>query len=515
MGRFEKISIWKFVVLALLLVLSGCPDPSDGGYPRSVSRSDLGNDSDLGNETGDDVGADTNLAVDLGSPEELPCTPDCNARECGFDGCYGSCGTCESDELCSTEGLCSPIHSDPLCGDGICSGDESSANCIEDCGTVCGDGVCNGNESSQSCANDCGSVCGDGVCNGTESSTNCVGDCGALCGDGVCNGNESSNSCGSDCGSVGTPNPANEVVGYIDSVTPSGDEYVINGWACHPGWNGSIDVHVYVGPLGAGTILKGATTNQPNEAAVYAACANTAGNHRYNIPLTAAEVEQHQGKPIAIYGISPVGNNNNLLTNSGDHYVPGGNGPPGQAVCGDQTCAPGIEDCGSCPGDCPCASGTSCVQNQCVGNNNNPPPGAPDLNSVIWLHTNVSGWPVTSNLSSVSINGGHICLEYDKKNVWPIATIGAENTEIVANPWIFIPHNGQWYGATWEWMRPGQTCKAKTSVAGDHIKQPPFDAASGWTPTSGQTYYFMVSAPARMGQMTVAERTNLVPLVWP
>jgi hypothetical protein len=144
------------------------------------------------------------------------------------------------------------------------------------------------------------------------------------------------------------------------------------------------------------------------------------------------------------------------------------------------------------------------------------PPAVPfDLNAVVWLHTNVSDWAVTADLSSVTFRGDSLCLEYDKKNVWQIEQVGADNVEIVSNPWIFIPHEGQWYGATWEWMRPGQTCKAQSSVAGDHIKQPPFDAASGWRPTSGVTYYFMVSAPARLGRMNVAERSNIVAVEWP
>ena len=36
------------------------------------------------------------------------------------------------------------------------------------------------------------------------------------------------------------------------------------------------------------------------------------------------------------------------------------------AVCGDGSCAPGVENCGNCPGDCPCASGTACSLSQCV-----------------------------------------------------------------------------------------------------------------------------------------------------
>src|SRR5262245_43619235 len=36
------------------------------------------------------------------------------------------------------------------------------------------------------------------------------------------------------------------------------------------------------------------------------------------------------------------------------------------AVCGDNSCAPGEEDCGTCPGDCPCPGGFVCSQRQCV-----------------------------------------------------------------------------------------------------------------------------------------------------
>ena len=40
--------------------------------------------------------------------------------------------------------------------------------------------------------------------------------------------------------------------------------------------------------------------------------------------------------------------------------------PPPTTGCGDGSCAPGEEDCGTCPGDCPCPPGKSCKNNQCV-----------------------------------------------------------------------------------------------------------------------------------------------------
>ena len=142
-----------------------------------------------------------------------------------------------------------------------------------------------------------------------------------------------------------------------------------------------------------------------------------------------------------------------------------------------------------------------------------PPP--PVLSQVVWLHTDVSGWAETSVLQPITFQSNLICLEYDKANVWSSDYIG--ETEVVGNPWIFIYNRNEqrWYAATWEWLRPGQTCKFVTSVAGDHIKRSPYDAASGWTPTSGEVYYFMISGLARANQRNAMERTNLVRLVWP
>ena len=90
-----------------------------------------------------------------------------------------------------------------------------------------------------------------------------------------------------------------------------------------------------------------------------------------------------------------------------------------------------------------------------------------------------------------------------------------------ANPWVFVwvadlGHlGGTWYAATWEWMRPGQTCKNRLSVAGDHIKQSPFHPTSGWRPSSGEELYFMVSGLARSSERNNSERSNVMRVVWP
>ncbi|TNF32253.1 MAG: hypothetical protein EP329_10840 [Deltaproteobacteria bacterium] len=68
------------------------------------------------------------------------CTPDCQARDCGDDGCGGTCGTCESNEVCSTEGRCEcvPECDARECGDDGCGG--TCGACIGD--ATCTAGVC-------------------------------------------------------------------------------------------------------------------------------------------------------------------------------------------------------------------------------------------------------------------------------------------------------------------------------------------------------------------------------------
>jgi len=41
------------------------------------------------------------------------CTPICDGRMCGDDGCNGSCGLCDADEECSAQGACFPAGTDP------------------------------------------------------------------------------------------------------------------------------------------------------------------------------------------------------------------------------------------------------------------------------------------------------------------------------------------------------------------------------------------------------------------
>jgi len=80
---------------------SGDNGPPDGRDPGGGDLSDL-----AGVDTGD--GQDGQLP-DLDGVQDHPdgCIADCSNRECGGDGCGGSCGTCKGADVC-VEGVCLP-----------------------------------------------------------------------------------------------------------------------------------------------------------------------------------------------------------------------------------------------------------------------------------------------------------------------------------------------------------------------------------------------------------------------
>lgn len=138
-----------------------------------------------------------------------------------------------------------------------------------------------------------------------------------------------------------------------------------------------------------------------------------------------------------------------------------------------------------------------------------------NLSKVVWLHRSPMFWSVTRSLK-VNVTGDKIILDYGDASQWP----GKEkkrsgSNEIImvnANPWVFVPHEGKVYAATFEWLRVGQNSKGKKTVNGDHIKKSPL---RNWSPVSGQKYYFMVSGLARDHQANIRERSNVVGYIWP
>ena len=133
--------------------------------------------------------------------------------------------------------------------------------------------------------------------------------------------------------------------------------------------------------------------------------------------------------------------------------------------------------------------------------------GGFDLRQVVWLDADVSSWPETSRITSASIGNPPVCIHHTKAGKWPVKD-GLEG-----NPWIFVNMNGKWYGATFEWLGPGQQCKGiHAGNIGEHIGRSPL---SSWRPRSGELVGLMVSARARFRADTVRERSNVVMVRWP
>ncbi|WP_158543321.1 hypothetical protein [Dyella psychrodurans] len=112
--------------------------------------------------------------------------------------------------------------------------------------------------------------------------------------------------------------------GQIDGVAiDSNDNAVLHGWACSSGLTQSIQVHMYLGgPAGRGTFIGGYSANQASEPAVASECRVSSGSFRFSIPLSATVRSDHVDEKIYVYGISPVGNSNDELGNSGQFTVP-------------------------------------------------------------------------------------------------------------------------------------------------------------------------------------------------
>ena len=99
------------------------------------------------------------------SEEAVACVPHCGEKECGNDGCGGSCGTCLNMEGGADDSLCMP---EGYCCEGGCLGLECGDNgCGGSCGT-CQQGECKGGQCVMECAPKCaGKQCGNDGCGGT------------------------------------------------------------------------------------------------------------------------------------------------------------------------------------------------------------------------------------------------------------------------------------------------------------------------------------------------------------
>ncbi len=97
-----------------------------------------------------------------------PCIPSCGGKQCGDDGCGGSCGTCPAGYVCNPSGICevgscTPSCAGKQCGDDGCGGSCGTCPAGQTCeaGTCVGAGC--GADPGMTCLGSCGSA-GSGGC---------------------------------------------------------------------------------------------------------------------------------------------------------------------------------------------------------------------------------------------------------------------------------------------------------------------------------------------------------------
>lgn len=158
----KVLGLMSVAVLALGLNSLGCDSGSGTDDPDGKVTFDVPTDKDV-EEPGD-----LNTDKDTYVPPDTSCTPVCGGKQCGSDGCGGTCGTCPNawDECVNGQCSCTPECTGKVCGDDGCGGT---------CGT-CATGVCNAtgtkcdvceaNCDGKQCGSDgCGGLCG--TCTGT------------------------------------------------------------------------------------------------------------------------------------------------------------------------------------------------------------------------------------------------------------------------------------------------------------------------------------------------------------
>ncbi len=162
------------------------------------------------------------------------CLPDCNGRNCGADGCGGSCGACAGTETCSAAGLCVcqpdcaglQCGSDPVCGTscGQCAG---GMECVSG---QCQEPVCQPNCAGRQCGPDpvCGTSCGQ-----------CPGDMECVsgqCREPACQPDCSGLQCGPDpvCGESCGQCPAGQTCEAGGVCSASGCQPDCSGRSCGP-----------------------------------------------------------------------------------------------------------------------------------------------------------------------------------------------------------------------------------------------------------------------------------------
>ena len=120
-------------------------------------------------------------------------------------------------------------------------------------------------------------------------------------------------------------------------------------------------------------------------------------------------------------------------------------------------------------------------------------------------------------MTDVVQSGDQICVNHTKAGQWPLADIFGTGPVIEGNIMIVAQFSGKWYGAGFDWLGQGRTCKTMPAneYGRDQIRVYPMDAS--WAgPRAGDQVGLLVSTPSsdRIPIRTVDERSNIVVVTW-
>ena len=113
------------------------------------------------------------------------------------------------------------------------------------------------------------------------------------------------------------------VRGWIAGISQQGSNYFLYGWACAGTHAASINIHVYAREPGGDAFLFAATANAATGTDVANACASNGTQYGFWIQIPPEAIQQHFGRPIYVYGISPFGLANRELNGSATFVLPG------------------------------------------------------------------------------------------------------------------------------------------------------------------------------------------------
>ena len=181
----------------IVLLATGCIQQANWTWTGDTPGSDVVGDVVTGDgnsevSPSDVPGVDTDIpapkdTTDIVKPLDTAdtqdaCIPDCDGKDCGDDGCGGSCGTCEAGLTCNASGqcveedVCDPVANcvGKNCGDDGCGGICGVCGCGEQCESgLCDFIACEGKDCGpDGCGGSCG-TCDDGnPCDGIETCEN-------------------------------------------------------------------------------------------------------------------------------------------------------------------------------------------------------------------------------------------------------------------------------------------------------------------------------------------------------